>query len=359
MSEENPVDEPSPQVDEPPPPWAPVRLTGLPVAGGTFVPSPEDFRVIEEPLYEPCGTGEHLYVRFRKEGLTTRDVVTRAARLFGLQDRDIGYAGLKDKFATTEQTISIPRVPVAGAAGLDGDGVTVLDAILHNNKLRTGHLRGNRFEMTIRGGDADAAERATAILDALKTTGVPGFFGLQRFGKGGSNVRQAFKVLKKGPRAAGSGWKARLVVSALQSAIFNDYLRSRIADDTFLTVLEGDVLMKTDSGGRFVCEDPATDQVRFDAFEVAIGGPIIGPKMTVAGAGSVPAELETAVLSRAELTIESFDKVRKLAQGTRRPLRVSLTDPTVTADGPDAFVVAFGLPAGFYATVVAAELLGY
>ena len=71
----------------------------------------------------------------------------------------------------------------------------MLCAELHKNKLRTGHLRGNRFTVTLRGVAADAASRAAAIVARLEAEGLPNFYGAQRFGRQGDNARRGLELL--------------------------------------------------------------------------------------------------------------------------------------------------------------------
>src|SRR5690242_15079779 len=115
----------------------------------TFVPSPETFVVEEIPAYEPSGEGEHTYVWIEKRGLTTMDAVKRLARALDTDARDIGYAGLKDRNAVTRQWISVPRVEPERVLAIAEPDLRVLAAKRHGNKLRTGHLRGNRFEVVV------------------------------------------------------------------------------------------------------------------------------------------------------------------------------------------------------------------
>lgn len=324
----------------------------LPGTGGTFTPSVLDFEVEEVPLYLPCGEGDHLYITFEKQGLTTRDVVTRAAQVFGAAEPEIGYAGLKDKHATTRQTISIHGAKEADAARLDGDGVRVLGAKLHKNKLRVGHLVGNRFRAVVRGTEPGALERAQAVLEVLGARGLPNVYGEQRFGAGGGNVAAGRAILLEGRRE--KPWKAKLLLSALQSDLFNRVLEARMARGAFDRVLCGDVLQKVASGGLFTSADAAVDQLRFDGFEVSITGPIFGPKMR-APTGE-PAAWEAEVLASAGLTLADFRRGGRLTEGTRRPLRVPVGAPSAVAvDG--GVELRFELPAGAYATVLIDEVV--
>jgi tRNA(Glu) U13 pseudouridine synthase TruD/glycerol dehydrogenase-like iron-containing ADH family enzyme len=340
------------------------RLTqALPSVGGAFKQTPETFSVTELPLYEPAGDGYHLYITLEKTGWNTRDVVSRAGEVFGLPERDIGYAGLKDKYAVARQTISVLDVKEEDAHLLETDGISVVSVAKHRNKLRVGHLAGNRFEIRLKapeggyeGGPEAAALRATAILDALMLQGLPNYYGKQRFGFGGDNVKKALGVLKNGPRAAGSKWKARFLLSALQSHLFNEVLDRRIDAEAFGRALTGDVLQKVASGGCFVCDDPVVDQARLDSGELSITGPIAGVKMKLPGEESQSAVWEAEALESAELTIEDFRRVSKLAPGARRPLRATVTAGEAVVDGED-LLVRFSLPPGSYATVLINELL--
>lgn len=321
--------------------------------GGTFDASPADFSVEELPLYEAVGDGEHLYVRFEKRGLTTRDVLRAAMRTFDLPEADVGYAGLKDKHATTIQTISLRGVAETDAARLEGEGVRVLSARKHRNKLRVGHLAGNRFRLRVRGVDPAAAARATAILGALTARGLPNFYGQQRFGVAGDNVAEGMEVVRRGGRGV-PHWKAKLLVSSLQSALFNEVLARRMAGGTHRVVLAGDFLQKVDSGGAFLCTDPAVDGPRFERFEVSITGPIFGAEMRAAE--GEPGRLEAEVLAQAQLARDDFKRVAKFAPGTRRALRAKVEEARAELDD-DGLVVSFRLPPGSYATVLVDEVM--
>ena len=326
----------------------------LPGTGGSFRPGPEDFEVEEISLYEPCGEGEHLYLRVEKAGLTTRELVRRAVDCFGVAEADVGYAGLKDRHARTVQTISVRGVAEPDAGRLEGEGIALRWALRHRNKLRVGHLAGNRFRLVVRDVEPGSEERARAILDRLGTLGLPNFYGAQRFGREGQNAQAGREVLRRGPRTAGSKWRAKFLVSALQAELFNHYLEQRMARGAFARVLEGDVLTKVSSGGIFNCEDPSADQPRLDRFEVSITGPIFGHEMREAR--GEPGHWEAEILTAAALAPEDFRRAGKMACGTRRPLRAPVREARAsTQEG--ALVLEFGLPAGAYATVLLDEVM--
>ena len=177
----------------------------LPGLGGQIKSEPGYFVVDELPLYEPAGRGDHLYLRLAREGLTTRDLVKRLAGLFGLREVDIGCAGQKDKHARAIQTFSVlapGRDAEETARRIESElPVQVLWTRRHSNKLRTGHLLGNRFILILSGPKEDALAAAERIAEALQARGWPNYYGEQRFGGGGDNASRGLAALKgRGPR---------------------------------------------------------------------------------------------------------------------------------------------------------------
>ncbi len=154
----------------------------LPGVGGDLKVVPEDFVVHEIPLYPALGEGEHVYALIEKRGMTTFEAIDRIAHALGLPDRALGYAGLKDSRAVTRQTVSIHGADPKRVERLKIPGITVLSVEIHRNKLRPGHLRGNRFRIRVRDAVEGAADLAAPILDYLVQRGVPNAFGSQRFG---------------------------------------------------------------------------------------------------------------------------------------------------------------------------------
>ena len=143
---------------------------------------PEDFQVEEVPLYEPSGEGEHLYLGIEKRGIATHEALRRLAAAACRSARDFAYAGLKDARAVSRQTLSVHGLDPAALEGLDDPQVRVLWTARHRNKLKVGHLRGNRFIIRLHGVDGGGEERLRQAVDLLVRLGVPNFFGLQRFG---------------------------------------------------------------------------------------------------------------------------------------------------------------------------------
>ena len=324
----------------------------------TIRKSPADFIVEEIPAFAPSGEGEHLFVRVQKTNLTTPEALRRICSKLGVDERAAGYAGMKDKRATTTQTLSVP-FPLARspeeALGLDLDGIAIESAVRHRHKLKPGHLKGNRFTIVLR--DLEIATMAGVVeaLEAAAASGVPNAFGPQRFGRDGNNPERALAWLAgraPGPR---DRRERRLLFSALQSELFNRVLERRRADGTWDCPLVGDVLRKSDSGGIFLCEDAKADGERAARGEISPTGPMFGAKMR--WPEGKPAMIEREILVSATGSDDPFSSHHTLGEGSRRPFVLRAVEMTVDKIMTEqtALLVRFVLPKGGYATT----LLGY
>lgn len=331
----------------------PPTLTGAPPLEGIIRALPEDFRVDEVPAYAPEGTGEHLFVHFEKTDLDTQEAVRRIARALGADPREAGVAGLKDRRAVTRQWASFAGGDPAQLAEAALESIRVLEVSRHRHKLRTGHLRANRFELLVRGAAA-GLEEAGARLRELERRGVPNYFGEQRFGREGVNIDDARRWIVEGGKAPRDRFKKKLLVSALQAAIFNELLAERVREGTVDGVIDGDLLRKEDTGGLFVCDAPEVDGGRAARFEVSATGPMFGARMRWPEREA--RSREEAALGRWGLTPEDLARFRSSGEGTRRPYRVRIDAPQLEQT-PEGVRLAFTLPSGAYATVVLRELV--
>jgi tRNA pseudouridine13 synthase len=340
----------------------PLLTANLLGIGGRIKTQPDDFVVDEIPAYEPCGSGDHLFLWIEKRDMGAEYFQRQIARRLEVSPGAVGMAGLKDRHAVTRQWVSVPAAAETNLTKLDGDGIRVLQVSRHTNKLKPGHLHGNRFQILIRDADPAAPERLTPILERLGADGLPNFYGAQRFGKDGETARMGFALLKSEPYVAADGRKPnlhnpflrKLALSAAQSALFNVYLARRMLDGLFRRVLDGDVMMKWPAGGMFVAVDVAREQDRLDRRETVPGGPMLGRK-TYAAAGAA-AEREAAVLKEAELTPAMFREFGKLLPGTRRH-NIIYCDDLVAEATSDGVRLSVTLPAGTYATVLLREAM--
>lgn len=332
----------------------PMLTANLPGVGGRIKVQLEDFEVEELPAYSPVGTGPHLYLWLEKRDLGAEYFLRELAKRLEIRPGDIGTAGMKDRRAVTRQWVSVPESAEARLPQLDCDNIRVITVSRHGNKLRPGHLRGNRFYILVRDVFADAAARAAPILHRLTTEGLPNYYGEQRFGRDGDNAQLGLKLLRGEPVGRISPFLRKLALSAVQSLLFNQCLANRIRDGLMRTVLLGDVLSKWPAGGMFTSTEPQVDQPRLDARELVIAGPMFGKK-TFPSAGAV-AERETAVLQASGLSIAMFRGFGQLLEGTRRHYFVYPDDVQCEAV-PDCLRLAFSLPAGSYATVMLREVI--
>jgi tRNA pseudouridine13 synthase len=332
----------------------PLLTADLPGTSGLIRVSEDDFFVEELPLYEPSGAGEHLILTVEKRGRSTPEVVKALAQALSARERDVGTAGLKDKRAVTVQRISIAsKVSPEEALKLSGPGFRVVAAARHGNKLRPGHLRGNRFRVVVRGVVPDALARAEAVCRRLRTLGAANLFGPQRFGKHGDNAALGRSILLR-EKQVRDRFLRRMALSALQSELFNRCLCARIEDGLFTTAIAGDVLKKRATGGLFVCEDATADTQRVESGEVDPAGPLPGHSLFAAGGEAL--RREQAVLADAQVDPAWFAAGGGEMEGARRPYRIPAAGLGVEGAGTDAVALSFVLPRGSYAVSVLREV---
>jgi len=396
----------------------PYLTAKLPGVGGVIKRHDEDFVVEELPLYPAGGEGTHTYFMLEKRGLTTPAAIDLVARALGCSRRDFGYAGLKDAHGVTRQMVSIEHVEPARVASLEFSRIRILSVARHTNKIKLGHLAGNRFDIKIREACDSAVTLVRPIVSVLGERGVPNYFGPQRFGARGDNaaigrailhddygeaiaqllgrpgpvdrgdVRKARELFDAGDVAAAAdtwprgmdtqrrvcraliknggdakrAWRAvdhslrKLYVSAVQSDLFNRVLANRI--DGIDRLVAGDIAWLHRNGACFRVEDPEVEQPRCDSFEISPSGPLYGKRMTEPG--GTAAEAETKVLADSGLAKEQMHaRDGTKLDGARRPLRVPLGKPQ-TGEGEDDrghyLRLCFSLPPGAYATNVTREI---
>lgn len=349
---------------------------------------PEDFVVEELPLYQPSGHGTHTYFAIRKRNLTTIEAINQIARVLQVNSRNIGYAGLKDKRAITTQVLSVEGVMPQMLLQIELPWIEVLWAKRHEHKLRVGHLRGNRFEVTLRELSSNVLVAVRDEMVRLETEGVPNRFGVQRFGNkqdshliGKALLKNEWMealgyVLSDGTAQNGHLKKRvereleqgsdeeavmciphrlrKLYLSAYQAYLFNCIVDKRLPN--LGKLYDGDIAIKHSNGAPFLVENAQIEQPRADAFEISPSGPIFGYKMRQP-TGMVQ-EMELELLDTEGVDPTAFRRVAGIRlPGTRRPLRVLLELHQVVA--VDIGIrLCFSLPSGSYATVVLDEIKG-
>ncbi|MFM7174091.1 MAG: tRNA pseudouridine(13) synthase TruD [Caldilinea sp.] len=339
----------------------PYLTATLPGIGGQLRAKPEDFVVEEIGLYEAAGAGQHLYVNLTKVGWTTKELQIQLSKIFGLERMEVGFAGLKDKMARTTQTFSlnVGQKPAAFAEEvarrIEAElPVQVNWVQFHRNKLRTGHLIGNRFTIKVSHLAINAEEtrrRSDAIVAEIRRRGVPNFFGVQRTGLQGNNVRQGLALLL-GKQKLRDVWLRRFLMGSYQSHLCNQYLIRRLEIGAFDQLLAGDVAKKVATGGMFDVQDLQAEQLRYAAHEINFTAPLYGPRMW--NAQGEAGELEKQLLAAAPVTLEEF--ARHQLDGTRRAGRLLVPDLHVQV-GEGELTATFVLTKGAFATVLLRELM--
>jgi len=336
---------------------------GKPESNGLLRSQISDFKVFEELPFSPCGEGEHLFVHIRKTGANTVFVARELAKYFEVKEQLVSYAGLKDRFAVTEQWfgVHVPGKQEYNLADLKIEGVEILAYKRHNKKLRTGALTGNRFELILR--EVTAIKALTERWQQIVEQGVPNYFGEQRFGIDGGNIERALSLF--------SGQKVKdkkkrgIYLSAARSHIFNSVLNARIQQQSFDNIAVGDVLMLAGTQSVFhldVVDD--TIKQRFMDKDVDITAPMWGAgELMTSGA---PLALEQEVASKNQDFCEGLPRFGLKQERRRIRLTVSNTDIELLSAEEDsaqeesnAVKISFFLPSGCYATTVLRELLNY
>jgi len=333
-------------------------LHGKPESTGILRSQISDFKVFEQLPFVPCGEGEHLFVHIRKTGANTIFVARELAKYFNVKEQLVSYAGLKDRFAVTEQWFGV-HVPGKQEYNLDDlviEGVEVLSFNRHNKKLRTGALTGNRFELILR--DVTAIKALTERWQNIVEQGVPNYFGEQRFGIDGGNIERALGLF--------SGQKVKdkkkrgIYLSAARSHIFNGVINERINQQCFDQVAVGDVLMLAGTQSVFHLDEiDETIKQRFIDKDVDITAPMWGAGQLMTSEG--PLTLEQDVAQKNDEFCQGLPRFGLKQERRRIRLNISDTDIELMPgqESSNAVKISFFLPAGCYATTVLRELLTY
>ena len=310
-----------------------------------------DFVVNEELAYEASGIGEHLYIRFRRSDWNTERIASKMAQILSLDKHDYGYAGMKDRHAIVEQSLSF-KLPedrfsleeIRQRLSDHAPELTILSMARHNNKLKRGHIKRNSFTIIVRNLNT-AIEALQERANTIQQNGCANYYGPQRFGIQYDNIRIGFEVLK-GFKRIKSAHKRDLYSSAIQSALFNIFLDRRIQIKESL--LLGDVLKKNDTGGLFINEDLVLNQERLKSGELTVCGPMFGYKMMPTENESH--EVEMALLEEFHLGINKFKRMK--VSGTRRPLFIYPEKINIVQVDETSYEFSFSLPKGTYATTL-------
>lgn len=325
---------------------------GSPSGHGKIRSYPEDFIVKENLAFEPSGAGEHVFLLIEKTGENTDYVARQLARFANVRQRDVSFAGLKDRHAVTTQWFSVwlPGKADPDWTQFESDSMKVLHTVRHARKLKRGVLSGNSFKLIIRDWQGDK-DKTILQLEAMKANGIANYYGPQRFGNEGQNVNKALGMFL-GVKAGRE--QRSLYLSAARSYLFNRILAYRISRLLWNQAVAGDTYMFDQSHSCFKSESSDYEIIRrLEAKE-------IHPTGALWGRGEAGVSAETLNLEQA--VIDSYPQLAEglIACGVdkdRRALRVTVEDLHWQFVSDTQLELCFTLPAGSYATSVLREII--
>ena len=321
---------------------------GSPSGQGKIRSLPEDFIVTEHLAFEPSGSGEHVFLSIEKTGENTDYVARQLAKFANVKQRDVSYAGIKDRYAVTSQWFSVwlPGKADPDWSQFSSDTIKVLQTVRHARKLKRGVLSGNSFKIIIRDWQGDT-ELTDQQLNAIKSCGIANYYGEQRFGHDGNNINKAIALFQ--------GEKVRreqrsIYLSAARSYIFNQILAQRVLAKTWNQAVAGDYCV-FDLGHSYFKADQVDADInrRFIAKEIHPTGVLWGK----GNAELLPME-QAVIAAHAELAV---GLVESGLEQDRRALRINVADLHWQFDDLSTLVLSFTLPAGSYATAVLREII--
>lgn len=342
-----------------------------------FAKNSRDFVVDEIPLYEFSKEGEHLVLKIRKKDLTTWQMLQKISEVTGCKQRDFGYAGLKDKDGMTMQYVSMPKKFESELEDFEDDKIKIVEKIYHKNKIRIGHLKGNRFFIRLKKVGKVEALKLQKALEEIAKSGMPNYFGYQRFGIEKDNFKLGKEILE-GKRKERNRKKKNLFTSAYQSHLFNLWLSRRVEisklfnsfdvkelkklfeypdeiiktikkQKQFLKMFPGDIAHHYPHGKAFMCDDVGSEAERFKKREITLTGLLPGGR--VMNADGIAGDIEKDFYAECDPYLDKM-------QGSRRFAWIFPTDIEFKYKEEEAwFEFGFFLPKGSYATVLLEEIL--
>ncbi|MBD1573650.1 tRNA pseudouridine(13) synthase TruD [Vibrio sp. S17_S38] len=313
-----------------------------------------DFQVMEDLGFDFSGNGEHLMVKIRKQGENTSYVANELAKACGVPSKNVGWAGLKDRHAITEQWLSVQggKKDDFNIAQFEAEHPTVqiLETAYHHKKLRPGDLIGNQF--VIRLTEVSNIEDICQRLEQIKLSGVPNYYGAQRFGQDGNNLEEARRWGRENVRTRNQN-KRSLYLSTARSWIFNQVVSHRIEAQLFSQLLNGDIVINSKG------DQSVVDETNLAELQVQLENETLQLSAPLAGDNALPTRNDAQQLEKPFLDAEP--DLMKLICGNRmrhdrRPVALYAQNLTWSTEAT-AVTLSFGLPAGCFATSILRELI--
>ncbi|MDY6978266.1 MAG: tRNA pseudouridine(13) synthase TruD [Pseudomonadota bacterium] len=323
---------------------------GHPAVKGLLRQQLDDFVVEEQLGFEPTGEGQHVWLWIEKRDRNTQDIALELARHAGIKPNAVGFSGMKDRRAVTRQWFSLD---LAGKdepdwAGLNDESLTLLQITRHGKKLRRGVHKANRFVIALRAiqGDSDSLDERLA---QIRETGVPNYFGEQRFGRDEANLTHATQMFA-GQRVNNRN-KRSIYLSAARSFLFNQLLSQRVTEQSWNRPQEGDVMQLAGSHSIFVPDSvDETIHRRINEMDIHPTGPLWGRGELKSGGAIRTLEQK--------LADDYPDYCAGLEQAGLKQERRSLRLVVRELDwvwGEQTLTLIFSLETGAYATAVIRE----
>lgn len=312
----------------------------------------DDFQVDENLGFEPAGKGEHILLQIRKRHLNTEAVARQLAQLAGVKLMDVGYAGLKDRMASTSQwfTVNLAGKPEPDWTVLACDDLQFLTAARHDRKLRRGALQSNRFSLIVRDLQGEIADIEPRLM-RIKQQGVPNYFGGQRFGH--ANLDRAAAMFE-GQLRVKDRHQRSLYLSSARSELFNRVLSHRVTAGNWNHAVAGDVMMLEGTHSIFsVTQANAEVEERVMQGDIHPTGPLWGRGELRTGLDA--RQIEENVLQECTSWRRGLEQAELDQQ--RRSLRLKVQDLKWDFISSHEVQVQFGLPSGSYATMVLREMV--
>lgn len=331
-------------------------LNGEPQQAGRLKAEFADFIVREELGYELAGEGEFVAVKVRKTNANSLFVGEKLAQFAGISDRNMSYAGLKDRHAVTEQWFCLhlagketPDFSTFSYEGKAGESVEILEVTRHNRKIRVGALAGNHFELLLR--DVVENDDINARLANLQAVGFPNYFTEQRFGRDGHNLTQALRWAN-GEIKVKDRKKRSFYLSVARSEVFNLVVSQRIAEGKMAQVEVGDYLQLAGSHSFFEVktEDLAESQQRLAEKDVCLTAPLIGENSL----NLTACEAEKTIIEQ-HASLVALMKAERMGNA-RRAMLCQPQNLEWTFE-PAGLRLKFFLDSGSYATALVRELI--
>ncbi len=323
------------------------RAHGAPLFDGVIRERPEDFRVVEDLGFLPDGGDAHHLLKIEKRDTNTLWLSRQLARTAGVENRDVGYSGLKDRRAVTVQWFSVPSGAAVDWESVRIDGTRILAVENHSRKLRIGSHRANSFEIAIRVAGTISVSAVNERFATIAEWGLPNYFGVQRFGHGNLDMARSLfggKRLRRDKRS--------LALSAARSYLFNLILARRVLDGSWNRLLPGE-RANLDGSNSFFAVDALDAEL-----EQRCAAKDIHPTASLWGQGAPQSTNDVAALER-EAVAGEHDLVEGLERAgvkvSQRATRMLLRDADMETDA-NKLLLRFTLTRGSFATSVLDEI---